>query len=84
MGTFSLYNPLSRWKKGDNPVPPIVHLALGIYSESEGKILLGPDLMTDKEVDDLVDLLLGELEKFCEQAKKELRSLREKMKASLP
>ena len=73
MHRFSLYSPLSAWKKGDYLTAPFVSLSLGTYSTSEeGRVLLSPELMTDREVDETVDQLKSELEEFRRSAKQEL------------
>lgn len=79
MYRFSLLSPLRAWKKGDYPVSPFVHLSLGTYMSEQDHILLSAQLMTDKEVDEVVDSLKGELDEFGKVAKRELRELREKM-----
>lgn len=79
MHRLSLHSPFSRWKKGDPLASPFVQLSLGSYSQSEEHILLSPQLMTDKEVDETVDKLRDELEEFRRRAKKELRDLHAKI-----
>jgi hypothetical protein len=50
--------------------------------ESDGRLILTSQLMTDAEIDDEVDGLIKELEQFRKAAKKELLSLRAKMRGN--
>ena len=79
MHRLSMYSPLREWRKGEYPVAPFVHLSVGTHSESQGTVLLSPQLMTDQEIDETVNQLRNELEEFRKKAKKELQSLRKKM-----
>jgi hypothetical protein len=79
MYRFSLLSPLRAWKKGDSPVSPFVHLSLGTYMQEQDHVLLSAQLMTDREIDEVVNSLKGELDEFGKTAKKELKELREKM-----
>jgi len=79
MHRFAIYSPLGVWEKGDYPVSPFVHLSAGMYSEEDGRVLLSAQLMTDLEIDHVVDGLKKELEEFRAKAKKELKSLNDKM-----
>ena len=80
MSTFELYSPLRTWKKGDYPISPFIHLSLGHYSQSnDGHILLGQRLMTNREIDDLIEQLKNELENFRKEAKQHLIILHERM-----
>lgn len=59
--------------KGDQPFAPFVHLWLSEVSrDSEGRELLSPKLMTDREIDESVDKLIRQLEKARKRAKREL------------
>jgi len=59
--------------KGDPPCTHYVQIWLSGFSQGPGgRILLSPDLMTDVEVDESVDLLIKQLEKIRKEAKKEL------------
>ena len=65
-------------KKGDMPFPPYLHIHLSEhFSDSEGHILLSPQLMTDKEIDETVDLLVVQLEKVRKTAKLKLKKAKE-------
>jgi len=80
MHRFAIYSPLGAWKKGDLPTSSFVHLSAGMYSEEHDRILLSAQLMTESEIDHVVDELKKELEEFRTKAKKELQSLHEKMR----
>ena len=79
MHRFTIYSPLGVWKKGEYPTSPFLHLAAGAYSEQHGHVLLSAQLMTDSEIDEVVDGLKKELEEFRTKAKKELKSIQDKM-----
>lgn len=79
MYKFSIYSPLRAWKRGELPVSPFLHLSVGTYFEEEGNILLSAQLMTGKEVDEVVDQMKLELDEFRMKAKKELKLLQDKM-----
>ena len=80
MNRLALFSPLRAWKKGEYPLSPFVHLSVGTYSLEQEHILLSPQLMTAKEIDEVVDQLREELEEFRKKAKNELKSLHEKMR----
>lgn len=80
MHRFSLYCPFSESKKGDYPAAPFVQVSLGAHFESEGRVLLSPQLMTDKEIDEAVDQLKSELEEFRREAKKEINAVRARIR----
>jgi len=79
MHRLSIYSPARKWKKGDLPTSPFVYLTLGAHSKDNDNILLSPQLMSDSEIDEVVTQLKAELDDFRKKAKKELKSLREKM-----
>jgi hypothetical protein len=79
MSKFSIYSPLREWKRGEYPVTPFLYLSTGTHYQVEGNLLLSAQLMTVKEVDEVVDQMKLELEEFRIKAKKELKSLQEKM-----
>ncbi|OPL11754.1 MAG: hypothetical protein AVO38_15605 [delta proteobacterium ML8_D] len=61
-------------KKKELPFPPFVHLYLSSHSiDDDGRNLMSPELMTDKEVDETVDYLIVQLEKARKKAKSELK-----------
>lgn len=82
MSKFAMYSPLWSWKKEELPAGPFVSLEVGTHMESDGRLILTPQLMTDAEIDYEVDGLIKELEQFRKAAKKELLSLRVKMQRS--
>ena len=70
-------------RKGDLPFTPFAHVWLSQHSaDAAGRILLSPQLMTDKEVDESVDRLIGQLEKARKKAKKDLQDKKEKLRES--
>ena len=79
MNKFAIYSPLGVWKKGDYPISPYLHLSVGNHFEEEGNILLSAQLMTSREIDEVVDQLNQELEEFRNNAKKELKVLQDRM-----
>nr|VFJ44012.1 MAG: hypothetical protein BECKDK2373C_GA0170839_100730 [Candidatus Kentron sp. DK]VFJ53473.1 MAG: hypothetical protein BECKDK2373B_GA0170837_104229 [Candidatus Kentron sp. DK] len=79
MHRFTIYSPLNAQKKGDYPISPFLYLSAGFYSEDQGHVLLSAQLMTDSEIDYVVDGLKEELEEFRTKAKNELKALHNKM-----
>ncbi len=79
MYTLSIYNPFSKWGKGDLPSTPFLYLAVGTHTPEDGHTLLSSRLMSDKEIDEVVEHLKKELEEFRKKAKKELKTLKAKM-----
>lgn len=64
-------------RKGDPPFSPFTHIWLSQHSkDTDGRILLSPQLMTDTEVDESVDWLIKQLEKARKKAKKDLHDKR--------
>jgi hypothetical protein len=56
--------------KDDYPVSPFVQMVLLEHSSSDdGHICIGPDLMTDSGIDEFVNKLLGDIERFRTIAK---------------
>ncbi len=80
MHRLTIYFPLRNWKKGDYPTSPFLHLAAGTYSSENGQILLSAQLMTDSEIDHVVEEMKQELDDFRKRAKEELRTLRDRMR----
>ena len=79
--TFALYSPYKTWKKGNLPCVPTVNVEVSAYSPLEdGAILIGHSLASDGEVDFVIDTLIKELESVRKSAKKELKSINEKMR----
>jgi hypothetical protein len=79
MVRISIYSPFFKLNIVSPFNLPYVRLSLRTYSESEGHILLSPQLVNDHEIDYTVDQLKDELEEFRRKAKKELQKLRENM-----
>ena len=79
MYRLMIYSPIRDWKKGEYPISPFLHLAVGMHSSEQGNILLSEQLMTGSEIDNVVEEMKRELEEFRKRAKAELHSLREKM-----
>ena len=55
---------------------PFVHISIGYYTKEKDHILVSPELMTDKEIDQSIDSLLNDLEHVRDRAKSELLKLR--------
>ena len=55
---------------------PFVHISIGYYTKEKDHILVSPELMTEREIDESIDLLLEDLEKARTRAKRELLRLR--------
>ena len=71
-------------RKGDPPFTPYVHIWLSQPSDViEGKILISPQLMTDREIDESVDWLIKQLERARKMAKKKLQDKNEQLRESL-
>jgi hypothetical protein len=67
--------------KGDIPFPPYVHIYLSEYSsDSAGRPLMSPELMTDREIDEAIDYLASQLEKVRKAAKLQLKKIKERGK----
>lgn len=64
--------------KNDPPFNPYVYVVLSEYfTDSAGNITLSPNLMAAVEIDEAVDLLIKQLEKARNKAKKELQKAKE-------
>ncbi len=60
-------------KKNELPFPSSVYLALKRPPQNEqGKLLLSPMLMSEKEIDDTFDMLINELQALRKKAKKSI------------
>ena len=79
MYRLSIYNPFSEWQKGDLLSTPFICLAVGTHTKEAGHTLLSPQLMSDKEIDEVADNLKAELEEFRKKAKRELKTLKAKI-----
>ena len=61
-------------KKDDPPFSPFLKITLSEYSsDSAGNVFLSPELMTEKEIDESIDLLMAQLEKARKTAKRKLK-----------
>ena len=65
---------VERQQDDEPPFPPVAHLFLKKYSQSEGHVTIGPNLMSENEVDELFDLLERDLERARAVAKRKLRN----------
>jgi hypothetical protein len=61
-------------ESNDTPLPtnPIVLMQLAEYVPEQNQVFIGAHLMTDRDVDDLVDHVVREAESFRRLAKHEL------------
>lgn len=68
---FELYSVSP--KKNEPPFKPSVYVALKRPPQNEqGKLLFSPMLMSEKEIDDTFDMLIGELQALRKKAKKSI------------
>lgn len=59
--------------KGEYPLSPSVSLEVVAFDrDGDGPVTIGPNLMSVREVDELVDALVVELESFRKDAKRAL------------
>lgn len=66
-------------KQGDIPFNPYLHIYLSEHAcDSAGFILLSSRLMTNREIDEAVDLLVKQLEEIRKTAKIKLKKARER------
>ncbi len=80
MHRLSIYSPVRKWKKGDPVGLASVYLSLGSYQERDGHILLSAQLMADQEIEEVVIQLKAEIDEFGRKARKELKTIRKKMR----
>ena len=72
---MSLFTPLLLATGADDmPIRtrPILVMQISGYCQEGGRVLIGPHLMTPREVDELVDLVVSDAEEFRRVAKHEL------------
>lgn len=82
MAEISIFTVAPR--KGDPPFNPYVHLWLSQHSrDSNGKILLSPELVNDVEIDESVNYLIQQLEKARKTAKKKLQRKKDQLRKSM-
>ncbi len=61
-------------RKNEPPFTPFVQVWLSQHTvDSNGRILLSPELMTDFEIDEAVDFLVKQLEQTRKKAKQALK-----------
>lgn len=77
--TFYIYSPFTERTAGEYPVAPFLQVAVSVAQAEAGNVLLSPQLMSSKEIDEAIDRLKLDLESFREHAKLELRNLQSKM-----
>ena len=81
---FGIINPFKKWKKGDLPRDPTVSLILkeGYFSNTDGDICVSATLASDYEIDYAVDQLQKNLESVRKEAKRVLKTQRDKIRTS--
>jgi hypothetical protein len=75
-----MYSPLNENATSDEPISPYVYLMVGTCSKEGEHILLSPQLMSDKEIDEIVEQMKHELDIFSTNSKCELRALKKRQK----
>lgn len=81
-GQFCVINPFKIWKKGDLPCDPHVILALSQWGTKDNIIIIPGTHASDSEVDFAIDRLKNDLETVRKEAKRILKSQRDKMKST--
>ena len=79
---FEAFNPLNQWNKGDRLLLPQVEIRI-TTSASGGAVTAGSYLATEKEIDDVADRLIKELEAVRKDAKRQLKAMLDKQLRSL-
>lgn len=83
-GQFGVFNPLSKWKKGDMPYDLAINIVLnGWGSVGEDLVSISALLATDTEIDFAVDQLSKDLEFVRKEAKRVLKAQKEKIRRSI-
>ena len=62
-----------RQRESDPPFPPVLHLVPKTHGRKDGRLTIGPNMMSESDVDDLFDTLQEDLERARAKAKRELR-----------
>jgi hypothetical protein len=62
-----------RQDEGDPPFPPVAHVVPKIHSRVDDRLTIGPNMMSEREVDELFDILERNLERARAKAKEELQ-----------
>lgn len=65
-------------RKGEIPFAPFLYIYLSEHFNFEDRILLSPQLMTDMEIDEVINSLIMKLEKVRKKAKTELRKAKKR------
>ena len=81
-GKFGVFNPFQKWKKGDLPCDPTVTIALNQWGTNDGVVTISASLASDTEIDFAIDQLKKDLESASKEAKRVLKSQREKIRSS--
>ena len=81
-GKFGVFNPFQKWKKGDLPCDPTVTIALNQWGTNDGVVTISESLASDTEIDFAIDQLKKNLESARKEAKRVLKSQREKIRSS--
>lgn len=72
----------------DLPLSPYVHVCLAYspdyYKIVEGRIVLGHQLMGEKDIDEAIGWLIEDLEKVRKKAKRDLKKAQKNKRKSLP
>ena len=71
MGRFSIYSSVPT-----SGSTPFIHISIGDYTKEKDHILISPELMTEREIDESIDSLLNDLQNVRAKAKSELLRLR--------
>ncbi len=73
-GRFGIYNPLQGWKSGDLHADATVFVVLNRSSTvGENLVCVSPSLASDKEVDEVIDQMIKDIEKVRREAKRVLK-----------
>lgn len=82
-GKFGVLGILDDWEKGDIRGDQMVNIILNSHSSiRKGIICISPQLASDREVDEVVDQLIRDLESVRKEAKKNIRSMNTRMRNS--
>ncbi len=83
MSRFFVMRTLKDWKAGDLPMQAAVAVGIADHVETGGKLVISDLLMTETEVDFVVDGLIAELERFRRDAKRTICADNAKVKADV-
>ena len=82
-GRFGVFNPFQKWKKSDLPFDPTVTVALNQWGTNHGVVTISASLASDTEIDFAIDQLKKDLESARKEAKRVLKSQREKIRSPI-